>query len=80
MRYHSPLSVKMGTRIGICSYSARSRLLSDYKTAMESMKTKLLRYSEPSKLGFVGELLAGDTYSPKMVICLVVVELSRICF
>lgn len=41
-------------------------LLSDYKTAMESMKTKLLRYSEPSKLGFVGELLAGDTYSPKM--------------
>ncbi|ETN69272.1 glycosyl hydrolase family 47 [Necator americanus] len=41
-------------------------LLSDYATAMESMQSKLLRYSEPSKLPFVGELLPGAVYSPKM--------------
>ncbi|KAJ1372151.1 hypothetical protein KIN20_034230 [Parelaphostrongylus tenuis] len=41
-------------------------LLSDYVTAMNSMQSKLLRYSEPNKLAFVGELLAGTTYSPKM--------------
>ncbi|KHJ86567.1 glycosyl hydrolase family 47 [Oesophagostomum dentatum] len=41
-------------------------LLSDYKTAMDSMQSKLLRYSEPSKLAFVGELLSGNVYSPKM--------------
>ncbi|KIH52409.1 glycosyl hydrolase family 47, partial [Ancylostoma duodenale] len=40
-------------------------LLTDYKTAMASMQSKLLRYSEPSKLAFVGELLSGDVYSPK---------------
>ncbi|EYC28417.1 hypothetical protein Y032_0007g3217 [Ancylostoma ceylanicum] len=40
-------------------------LLSDYKTAMASMQSKLLRYSEPNKLGFVGELLSGNVYSPK---------------
>ncbi|VDM57464.1 unnamed protein product [Angiostrongylus costaricensis] len=41
-------------------------LLSDYITAMNSMKSKLLKYSEPNKLAFVGELLQGSTYSPKM--------------
>ncbi|KHJ78413.1 glycosyl hydrolase family 47 [Oesophagostomum dentatum] len=33
---------------------------------MDSMQSKLLRYSEPSKLAFVGELLSGNVYSPKM--------------
>ncbi|VDM69106.1 unnamed protein product [Strongylus vulgaris] len=33
---------------------------------MDSMQSKLLRYSEPSKFGFVGELLAGDVFSSKM--------------
>uniref|UniRef100_A0A158P9Q1 alpha-1,2-Mannosidase n=1 Tax=Angiostrongylus cantonensis TaxID=6313 RepID=A0A158P9Q1_ANGCA len=41
-------------------------LLSDYITAMNSMKSKLLKHSEPNKLAFVGELLQGSTYSPKM--------------
>lgn len=41
-------------------------LLSDYKTAVNSMQSKLLKYSEPSKLAFVGELLSGKVYSPKM--------------
>ncbi|VDO72951.1 unnamed protein product [Haemonchus placei] len=40
-------------------------LLDDYKTAMESMESKLYRYSEPNKLGFVGEL-QGNVFSPKM--------------
>lgn len=31
------------------------------------MNEKLVRFSEPNKLTFVGELLAGKTYSPKMV-------------
>lgn len=38
----------------------------DYKQAMSSMESKLLRFSEPNKLAFVGELLSGQTYSPKM--------------
>ncbi|KAK6059979.1 glycosyl hydrolase family 47 [Cooperia oncophora] len=41
-------------------------LFDDYKTAMESMKSKLYRYSEPNHLGFVGELLQGNSFSPKM--------------
>ncbi|KAK6012508.1 glycosyl hydrolase family 47, partial [Ostertagia ostertagi] len=41
-------------------------LFDDYKTAMESMKSKLYRYSEPNQLGFVGELLPGEIFSPKM--------------
>ncbi|KJH50497.1 glycosyl hydrolase family 47 [Dictyocaulus viviparus] len=41
-------------------------LFSDYITAMESMQVKLLRYSVPSNLAFVGELLSGSMYSPKM--------------
>ncbi|VDL66507.1 unnamed protein product, partial [Nippostrongylus brasiliensis] len=47
-------------------------LISDYEKAMTSMKSKLLRYSEPNKYGFVGELM-GDTYSPKMdhLVCFV---------
>jgi mannosyl-oligosaccharide alpha-1,2-mannosidase len=42
-------------------------LKSDYEEAMEAMSKKLWRISEPNHYGFVGELLAGDTYSPKMV-------------
>ncbi|CAJ0598115.1 unnamed protein product [Cylicocyclus nassatus] len=41
-------------------------LLTDYKMAMGSMQSKLFRYSEPSKFGFVGELLSNDAFSPKM--------------
>lgn len=34
---------------------------------MTSMQKKLLRYSEPNKLTFIGELVQEKTYSPKMV-------------
>lgn len=33
---------------------------------MEAMEQKLWRFSEPNKFGFVGELVGGDTFSPKM--------------
>lgn len=39
----------------------------DYEEAMEAMSQKLWRTSEPNKFGFIGELLGGETYSPKMV-------------
>ena len=35
--------------------------------AMKGVKEKLVRQSEPSKLTFVGELLNGRNFSPKMV-------------
>ncbi|KAK6195259.1 hypothetical protein SNE40_000727 [Patella caerulea] len=38
----------------------------DYVQAMEGVKEKLIRKSEPNKLTFVGELLSGRTFSPKM--------------
>ncbi|TKR73419.1 hypothetical protein L596_020728 [Steinernema carpocapsae] len=41
-------------------------LLEDYKKAMKGMETQLLRYSIPNKYAYVGELLGGSTYSPKM--------------
>jgi hypothetical protein len=41
-------------------------LFRDYNESMTAMSEQLWRYSEPSKFGFVGELLGGKTYSPKM--------------
>ncbi|CAI5455454.1 unnamed protein product [Caenorhabditis angaria] len=41
-------------------------LKNDYGKAMNSMEKLLYRASEPNKMYFVGELLSGDTYSPKM--------------
>ncbi|ESO92753.1 hypothetical protein LOTGIDRAFT_120396 [Lottia gigantea] len=38
----------------------------DYIESIEGVKDKLLRKSEPSKLTFIGELLSGRTFSPKM--------------
>lgn len=35
---------------------------------MTAMTEKLLRYSEPKKMAFIGELLLGKNFSPKMVI------------
>ena len=43
------------------------RFRDDYVEAMEGVKEKLVRQSEPSKLTFVGELLSGRNFSPKMV-------------
>ncbi|KAH7727944.1 Protein MANS-3 [Aphelenchoides avenae] len=41
-------------------------LYQDYLQAMKAMSEQLWRASEPSKLGYVGELLTGKTFSPKM--------------
>jgi len=41
-------------------------LIDDYTLAMDGMYKKLYRLSKPSGLGFVGELLGGDNFSPKM--------------
>lgn len=38
----------------------------DYLEAVEGMKKHLLRKSEPSKLTYLGELIGGRTFSPKM--------------
>jgi len=41
-------------------------LLEDYLMAMRSMQSELLKYSEPHKYAFVGELDLGGKYYPKM--------------
>ncbi|XP_060595880.1 endoplasmic reticulum mannosyl-oligosaccharide 1,2-alpha-mannosidase-like isoform X2 [Ruditapes philippinarum] len=38
----------------------------DYLEAVQGMKTHLVRKSEPSKLTYIGELLSGRNFSPKM--------------
>jgi len=43
-----------------------SWLRTDYEQAMDAMEQRLWRKSEPNGYGFIGELLGGDTYSPKM--------------
>ena len=43
------------------------RLKKEYLTAVDGMKKHLMRQSEPNKLTFFGELLAGHSFSPKMV-------------
>lgn len=43
-----------------------SWLKDDYLEAVEGIRKHLVRYSEPNKLLFVGELLRGLTFSPKM--------------
>lgn len=42
-------------------------LKQDYMAAIEGIKTHLLKESEPSKLLYIGELLGGRSFSPKMV-------------
>ncbi|XP_062608180.1 endoplasmic reticulum mannosyl-oligosaccharide 1,2-alpha-mannosidase-like isoform X1 [Saccostrea cucullata] len=41
-------------------------LKQDYVQAVEGIKTHLLKESEPSKLLYIGELLGGRSFSPKM--------------
>ena len=50
-----------------CFDSTVDRFRDDYVDAMKGVKEKLVRKSEPSKLTFVGELLSGRNFSPKMV-------------
>lgn len=38
----------------------------DYVEAVEGMKKHLVRKSEPSKLTYIGELIGGQNFSPKM--------------
>ena len=49
----------------ICKFCDRFR--HDYIEAVDGMKKHLLRKSEPSKLTYLGELLSGRNFSPKMV-------------
>ena len=48
-------------------YPLCSRILDDYLAAYDGIKTHLIRRSQPSKLMYIGELLNGRTFSPKMV-------------
>jgi len=41
-------------------------LKQDYEESVNGIKNHLWRFSEPSKLGYPGELLGGKTFSPKM--------------
>lgn len=43
------------------------RFRDDYVDAIDGVKKHLLRESSPSKLLYLGELLGGRTFSPKMV-------------
>ncbi|XP_076093606.1 endoplasmic reticulum mannosyl-oligosaccharide 1,2-alpha-mannosidase-like isoform X1 [Mytilus galloprovincialis] len=38
----------------------------DYKEAVDGMRSQLVRQSEPNKLTYIGELLGGRSFSPKM--------------
>lgn len=51
------------TNVCIFVYSLKQ----DYMAAIEGIKTHLLKESEPSKLLYIGELLGGRSFSPKMV-------------
>ena len=44
-----------------------SRARDDYVEAIRGMEKHLMRETEPNKLTFIGELLNGRTFSPKMV-------------
>ena len=41
-------------------------LLDDYKASMKGVMDKLVRKSSPNQLTYIGELLAGSEFSPKM--------------
>lgn len=43
------------------------RYKDDYKEAVDGMRSQLVRQSEPNKLTYIGELLGGRSFSPKMV-------------
>ena len=44
-----------------------TRHLDDYLAAVNGMQDKLIRKSGPNQLTFVGELISGNKFSPKMV-------------
>ncbi|UMM41643.1 hypothetical protein L5515_017814 [Caenorhabditis briggsae] len=54
-------------------------LKDDYGKAMAAMEKYLYRNSEPNKMFFIGELLSGETYSPKMdhLVCFIAGTLSQ---
>lgn len=54
-------------------------LKEDYGKAMAAMEKFLYRNSEPKKMFFIGELLSGETYSPKMdhLVCFIAGTLSQ---
>lgn len=44
----------------------KSTLIEDYKDAIDGVMKNLVRHSEPNKLTFVGELMNGKNFKPKM--------------
>ncbi|CCD68813.1 alpha-1,2-Mannosidase [Caenorhabditis elegans] len=54
-------------------------LKEDYGKAMKAMEKYLYRNSKPNKMFFIGELLSGQTYSPKMdhLVCFIAGTLSQ---
>ncbi|CAI2356808.1 unnamed protein product [Caenorhabditis sp. 36 PRJEB53466] len=54
-------------------------LKEDYGKAMKAMEKYLYRNSEPKKMYFIGELLSGETYYPKMdhLVCFIAGTLSH---
>ena len=43
------------------------RLLDDYNESMKGVMNRLVRKSSPNQLTYIGELLQGSEFSPKMV-------------
>lgn len=43
------------------------RLLDDYNESIKGVMQKLVRKSVPNQITYIGELLQGSQYSPKMV-------------
>ena len=48
-------------------FTTYCRLRDDFVEAMDGVMSLLKRESHPSKLVYIGELLHGQTFSPKMV-------------
>ncbi|CAB3400041.1 unnamed protein product [Caenorhabditis bovis] len=54
-------------------------LKEDYAKSIEAMEKYLYRKTEPNNFWFIGELLSGDTYSPKMdhLVCFIAGTLAH---
>lgn len=56
------------------------RLKEDYANAVNAVVKRLIRYSEPNKLTFIGEILNEKSFSPKMArfVCRLLLALTNI--
>jgi len=58
------------TCLVICCYSDGNSLRADFEKAIDGVKMHLLHKSSPGGLLYIGELIAGSSFSPKMVLTL----------